>query len=209
MKLKEFLEQHVEGYLFGDMESMKSFSLPPGKEHGALGYPLVMSALSGIELLGALTSARTFDRKSGRVYFDEFWQKYLYPAEPRRSAGDPLYKLARHGLAHAFFPKGPIVVTKNPSGPHLVMKNGRLYIDACVLSKDLRTAYEQGVKPSASMETRLQEMLKEYNDQAKPLLSLLQQLPAAPPGSLSTGSTAESNPPGGTTINIISSKPPQ
>ena len=44
------------------------------KKYGAVGYPMVMTALSGIEVLGALTSRSTFNRDNGAARFGEFWE---------------------------------------------------------------------------------------------------------------------------------------
>ena len=48
-KVASVLENLVEGYLFGDLESMATEIEP--KEIGACGYPIVMAVLSGSELL--------------------------------------------------------------------------------------------------------------------------------------------------------------
>jgi hypothetical protein len=55
LTLGEFLERYVEGYLFADLQSMAAVKVPAG-QYGALGYPMMMTALAGVELLGALTS---------------------------------------------------------------------------------------------------------------------------------------------------------
>ena len=74
MTLDEYLERFIEGYLFEDLRSMASIELPPGKEYGAVGYPMVMTALSGIEVLGVLTSRASFSPDNGAARFGEFWR---------------------------------------------------------------------------------------------------------------------------------------
>src|SRR5689334_16115349 len=75
MNIADFLEQYVEGYLFEDLTSMEPIRAGQGKECGAVGYPMVAATLAGIELLGALTSAKTFDPiRGGRQYFRSFWE---------------------------------------------------------------------------------------------------------------------------------------
>ena len=74
MTLDEYLERFIEGYLFEDLRSMASIKLAPGKKAGAVGYPMAMTALSGIEVLGVLTSRASFHPKQGRLRFGEFWR---------------------------------------------------------------------------------------------------------------------------------------
>jgi hypothetical protein len=57
MTLDDFLSRFVEGYLFEDLRSMAAIRLPEGVLYGAAGYPMVMTALSGVELLGMLTAS--------------------------------------------------------------------------------------------------------------------------------------------------------
>ncbi len=49
MTLDDYLEQFIEGYLFEDLRSMASITGSPDKPYGAVGYPMVMTALSGVE----------------------------------------------------------------------------------------------------------------------------------------------------------------
>jgi hypothetical protein len=67
LPLAEFLETIVEGYIFGDLESMaaEEFNV---KEVGALGYPMVMAVLAGSELLGNLDS----DAKAQGGYIERY-----------------------------------------------------------------------------------------------------------------------------------------
>lgn len=168
---------------------MKAASLPPGKEAGAVGYPLLMSAFAGIELLGALLSLSQFNKDEGAQYFVSFWRDYLYPNDScRAAAGETLYKLVRHGLAHVYVTKGDIWVFKHAPAMHLVRQHdGAICVDAAQLAEDLEEAYESRVKPliaaadgisSASMTMRLGEMEVAYRAQAAPLLQKL-QLPLA------------------------------
>ena len=186
--LNTFLQKNVEGYLFEDLQTMKAATLAPGKQAGAIGYPLLMSTFAGIELLGALLSDSPFDKNEGRQYFKDFWRNHLYSTDPyRAAAGDAFYQLARHGLAHAYVTKGDIVVFKHDPAMHLVRApDGSIYIDAAQLADDLEHCYKAQVKPAASkrsrgasMKARLREMQAAYRSQADKYLPLL-KLPPAP-----------------------------
>jgi hypothetical protein len=215
--LNGFLQKHVEGYLFEDLRTMKAAWPAPGKQDGAVGYPLLMSAFAGIELLGALLSPTRFDKNNGEKYFSSFWKDYLYSGDPcRAAAGTTLYKLARHGLAHVYFTKGDISVYKSDPKMHLVRApDDSICVDAVQLADDLEHCYNANVKPlvtasgainGASMSMRLGEMEAAYGAQAAQLLAAL-QLPPAPAGfttSVGSGSCLSSSWPSSTpTISAV------
>ncbi len=196
--LNTFLQRNVEGYLFEDLQTMKAASPAPGKQAGAVGYPLLMSVFAGIELFGALVSATRFDKDKGAQYFGSFWRNYLYsPDSDRAAAGDTLYQLVRHGLAHVYVTKGDISVFKRVPAMHLVRApDGSICVDAAQLADDLEHCYKSKVKPlvagsgrisGASMKVRLEEMVDAYRAQAAQRLPGL-QLPPAPTGITSVGS---------------------
>lgn len=174
-RLDDFLSHNIEGYLFKDLRMMERDD-PDGN---GVGYPLLMSACAGIELLGALLSSTRFDTwNHGHVYFGEYWRDVLYASpSPHSSYGAPVYQLVRHGIAHAFFPKGEIGVLRNDSSRHFGRdSNGLLLIDAVQLARDLVTSYENRVKPHlaaatpnavrTNMEAQLTEMERVYHNQA-------------------------------------------
>ena len=74
MTLDQYLEQFIEGYLLEDLRSMAPIRAAKGKRYGAVGYPMVMTVLSGIEILGVLTSRATFNPDNGAGRFSEFWK---------------------------------------------------------------------------------------------------------------------------------------
>jgi hypothetical protein len=183
-KLEAFLTRNVEGYLLEDLETMKPLAPKPGKDVGGVGYPLVMTVFSGIELLGGLLSPNAFEPNGrGAAYFTTYWRDYLYPSDSNRAAlGPALYKLARHGLAHAFVTKGRgIEVGKGAPGQHLSSSDGKtIYVDAVRPAEDFADSYRSMFKPlvkrktgsepnAASIAARLQEMASEYEKQAKDL----------------------------------------
>jgi hypothetical protein len=82
---------------------MAAIGLPPGGRYGGVGYPMVLTALAGVELLGILTAEATFNRRQGANLFEEFWQRRLYPnSRDRQVMATLVYQMARHGLAHTF-----------------------------------------------------------------------------------------------------------
>jgi hypothetical protein len=172
MTLDEFLERFIEGYLFCDLRSMAPIRVRDGDEYGGVGYPMVMSALSGIELLGALTSDKTFSRWSGSPgRFQQFWAEFMYPQRPKRSQmGSLIYELVRNGLAHTCITKPMVVVTKSHDGAHLCRTaDGSIVVDALTLADELVAAYEERVKPRLlesafrdKMEGRFRELRREY-----------------------------------------------
>jgi len=192
--LDAFLEKNVEGYLFGDLATLKIATHQPERTYGAVAYPLLLSTFAGIELLGALVSSRAFVPNNGSKYFDSFWRNYLYNTDAARAdAGASIYKLARHGLAHSFVVKGTLEVVKHAPHLHLVrMNNGAFSVDAVQLATDLETAYQTRVKVLAravsgtvtthTMSDRLNEMATEFQQQASPIMNSL-RLPEAIPNS--------------------------
>jgi hypothetical protein len=197
--LDAFLTKNVEGYLLGDLETLKAARPPAGRTDGAAGYPLLASAFAGIELLGGLGSPTKFNRSDGATYFERFWRGCLYPNHALRgNAGPVLYQLARHGLAHAFVVKGDLLVVKGAPGWHLVRtSSGAVSIDAVELADDLKEAYWKRFKPLLSQSgavnrttiaAQLDEMERQYHAQASPLLAnlILPPAPYLPPGPVSS-----------------------
>lgn len=149
MNVEDFLKQFVEDYLLRDLASMAAIA-PPAGETGACGYSMVLVTLAGCELLGALSYTKPFDPRSGSEHFTHFWQKGLYPTDPVRSNLAPtIYKLVRHGLAHAFVTKPLILVTKNKGTKDHLCRDAAdvLTIDCLALADDFRTGYKRFVVP--------------------------------------------------------------
>lgn len=191
-ELLTFLEHDIEGYLFHDLRVMQAATVPPEAPGGGLGYPLLMTSLAGIELLGAVLSTGPFDTRHGRDYFKDYWQRFLYPGRPPGPEVDIVYQLARHGIAHNFLLKGPLGVTKGEPAHHLKRAGSRFLIDAATLADHLIDSYENRVKPhldsptvdvdAAQMLARVREMAAAYRSQAATALAPL----AGPTGPSST-----------------------
>ncbi len=201
MDLNDFLRETVEGRLFGDMRAMKAVTLPSGAAVGAVGYPLVMSAFAGIELIGALLSTRPFSKTAGAEYFREAWRS-IYPMPPEADLADLIYKLGRNGLAHLYAPKGPITVHKGNPVEHLRLVGRAISIDANKLADDLIAAYNNRLKAAltagSSAATRLNEMQAAYKQDTTqafagmPVLPSTPALPTMPGGAHDTSSPTSS-----------------
>ena len=104
MDIKDFVHKFVDGYLFSDLETMKSAAPPTGND-GHLGYPMLMTCAAGIELFGILVSTSAFEPREPGRNFRRFWQEHLYTVGPRREVADAVYRLVRNGVAHNFATK--------------------------------------------------------------------------------------------------------
>src|SRR5262245_20741877 len=120
MSLEQYLKHFIEGYLFEDLRSMAAVKLAPTRKYGGVGYPMVMSTLAGIEVLGVLTSDKEFTGWKGNKSFRDFWRDYLYPHRPeRQDIGGAIYELVRHGLVHSYITKPSFTVTKCNHSAHM------------------------------------------------------------------------------------------
>ncbi|MBI2845795.1 MAG: hypothetical protein HYX86_04535 [Chloroflexi bacterium] len=194
MTIEDFLRQVVEGYLFHDLANMNQIQLQPPQTDGAAGYPMVITALSGMELLGGILSPNPFNKRNGDDYFRDYWDNYLAKINQGYSGlADLVYQLVRHGLAHTFVAKHGIIVTKGAPSRHMQvdMQNNILIIDATRLYQDLERSYNLHVKPLVfgqnknqsvrnAMQQRLDEMITDYENDSKRLFS---QLKSSQPGS--------------------------
>lgn len=97
----------LDRYLIGDLETM--VNEVGQKNCGGLGYPVVHSVVSGIELMGLLISGKT--KEEG---FNFFWEHYFKQEKPfYEGANTMIYRTVRHGTAHIFLVKAGISVTKS------------------------------------------------------------------------------------------------
>lgn len=192
MTIEEFLTKHIEGYLLCDLEKMAEIKLEPPETYGAVGYPMIATVLSGIELLGGILSINSFDKNGGNEYFDNYWKNYLSKSCSRYEVENlaPLFRnLVRHGLAHTFLAKPGILVTKDASDTHLQIDTQRqeLSIDSVEFYRDFKKSYTEQVRPIVfeqpasilttkdNMQARLNEMEKVYSEDSSAFFSRLPQ----------------------------------
>jgi len=131
------LESVIEGWLLGDLESMATEITP--KKMGAVGYPMVMSVLSGSELLGALTSDVS---QTNRI--PAYWENFLVRIDLRYGhLGDIASELARNGIAHSYLSHLGVVVTRGAGDRHLSLEGDEVVFDCLELHAHFRRSYEE------------------------------------------------------------------
>lgn len=171
--LDAFLRTVVEGYLLRDLEEMRSKT--------EVGFPIVMAACAGIELLGFLVTPG-IDRPGPDRSFEHFWRVFLYPEEPERLLAGAVYNLARNGLGHSFILKGRLGVGR---GAHLAWSDDGsiLCINASRLTEDFAAAYRNGFLPLTqtlngpvnheTIAARLDQLLRRYESDAREQKALI------------------------------------
>ena len=179
MDLKNFSEQFIEGYLIEDLSSMSKCTLEDGKNYGAVGYPMIISTLAGMELLGGLLTplGKPFNTKGMRANFLNYWDNYFSVEFPQyKGLGDIFYSLIRNGIAHFFIASHGIVVNKF-AGPAILIDKLKkeIYVNPNELFGCFRESYINKVKPIflgndpatkltvAEIELRISMISKEYN----------------------------------------------
>ena len=151
MDLDYFLSEYVKGYLFDDLASMAEISPQPGMTTGAVGYPMVMTTLAGIELLGWLTNTEAFTPHSkGSVGFRWYWNQFLTPIDSRyEGLAELIYQLVRNGIGHVYIAKPGIFITKGNAETHLIVDKDKrtLVLDCLELHNHFVESYRRFVEP--------------------------------------------------------------
>lgn len=191
MLVSAFAEKVIEGYLFKDLENMVELQPKPGQDKGAVGYPMIMTICSGIEVLGALlypNPIKKLTNNIGRDHFRHYWDNYLVAHKSSVYLGlaELVYSLVRHGVAHSFIAKGGVLVYK-PRPSTIIPENLRhmnvdvsrqtISINPVEFFKDFSNSYFGLIKPiifssarnplKNDMQARLNELLSSYEAQAK------------------------------------------
>src|SRR5713101_2638674 len=153
MEIHEFLKKVIDGYLLHDLENMVTFTPKEGTD-GSLGYPIMVSIIAGMELLGALLMTDTVDfsteGKAGNDYFNNYWDNYFSCVDPKYKAYRSLFRqLIRNGIAHTFVGKPGIFIIKDETAPLISPDQERykLNVNAVVFYRDFKKSYEERVKP--------------------------------------------------------------
>lgn len=126
VSVEGFLTHNVDGYLFGDIENLRSMRPLPDMEYGAAAYPMLQAVLSGIELLGMLVYPKplnwdpTPDCRPKQHHFSCYWYEVLCRRDKvYKPFHDAARSLMRNPLDHAFQTTGNVVVTKGPLHPRM------------------------------------------------------------------------------------------
>lgn len=175
--VRDYIKNYIDDYLFHDVDSI--IEHVPNKHPGAAAYPILLSVLSGIELLGALLmpSEKDYSYRQGNDYFIYYWDKYLANGQPvYKNYGEIARQLIRNGLAHLFTTKSKIGVVRSRNGTHLTIdKEGQLIIDATQFYNDFKNSYLNKAKPrlldnakgTELAHKRLCEISKKHNDECE------------------------------------------
>lgn len=109
----EYLFKKLDSYMLGDIEAMLEGR---ANNSGGIGYPCLMTIISGMELLGILISGNT-----GKNAFNSFWDflshKNSQYASPELR--DLFRSTIRNGVAHYYLPKYGIYVHYKRTEIHL------------------------------------------------------------------------------------------
>ncbi|HVY72695.1 MAG TPA: hypothetical protein VG984_01425 [Candidatus Paceibacterota bacterium] len=155
MTVDAYLKEYIEGYLFKDIEGIQKgipMPLPPG-EFGTAAYPILMSCLAGMEMLGYLLmrDGKGFEIKPrvGETRFLNYWDNYFSKQNTVYTGlGEIFYVLLRHGLAHAFLSKHGIWVTRGTREDTKVNTRSRsISLDADVFFEEFKRSYFDLAKP--------------------------------------------------------------
>lgn len=195
MDIKDFLKQFVEGYLFHDLENLAKIELTVTQNSGALNYPMVLSILSGMELLGFILSTdnKPFsgDTNSGNKYFENYWKNYFSVQEPKyKPLGNVFRQLIRHGIAHTFLTKHGVYISKGLNNKiQINASEKKIYFDSIVFFREFVDSYNNLVRPIidetgqdnktsiSKMQFKLKSMVEEYETQANKIFSDLNKIP--------------------------------
>lgn len=132
----------LDAYLIGDLETMSKIIPTDGERDGRVGYPMVLTILAGMELMGMVISGR-------KEYnaFDDFWKEFIkdnidYGKGGKEGLEKILRLSIRNGIAHHFLTKNGIAITKWDCN-NLTNLNGNLNIDALIFYKDFKKTYDR------------------------------------------------------------------
>jgi hypothetical protein len=172
MSVPDLLVHVVEGYLLGDLQSMRTEIKP--KEMGAVGYPMLMAVLAGSELLGKLTA------DTGNP-IEHYWKTYMAPIDKRYADVAAIAKeLCRNGLAHMYLTKPGVGIVRGQPTRHLAFEHGtQVILDCLVLHDHFKQSYEYHARPA--IQGSLQHSQRRLNalvaHDARKSAQLLKKLP--------------------------------
>lgn len=207
MQLDTFTRDIIEGYLFLDLKNMSLVQQAEGEEAGALGYPMLSTVVSGMELLGGVlqTDALYSDSAINSArYFTHYWEKYLVKqSQSYAPYGDIFWKLVRHGVAHTYIAKAGITVTKGAPGYHLRHHGDGLFnIDCVQFYKDFHNSYLGPVRQQLNnpefqkiVEANITQLFKESEEVSR---SKLAAISVASSGGITTTTSGTGGPQGAT-----------
>lgn len=155
MNIDEFVGEFIDGYIASDLDTMSKSARAAGLPHGDVGYPMVLTTLAGIELLGGLLlpMGTRFTTSNGRSHFLRFWDDYLAKDFPVYVGfGELFYNLLRSGIAHTFTAKQGVYVTKGSGTPlRYDVASLRVFVDSNMFAEDFLSTYRKNFVPLLSI----------------------------------------------------------
>lgn len=191
MKIDFFLKKFIEGYIFEDLKYMSKTKSKHKKGYGEAGYPMLMTILAGIELLGALLDPKKFNTYDGEEHFEYYWKHFFEKYNPAYKGMCNLFReLIRDGLAHTFLAKPGIYVIKRHKKFHMTRdkNSGNMIVNSVQMYRDFKRSYFDEVKPlikktdnlSVSLKVQMQSQLDEisriYSEQSNSYKGALTKL---------------------------------
>jgi len=179
MVTQEFLDKHIDGYLLHDLERMCEVRVFDNG-FGACGYPMLMSILSGIELIGALNWEKAItpemvQRGHSKKFFDNGWKMTFSNTKYLEKDNLQIFrKLIRNGLAHQFLSKPYISIDKGQPSLHLQTKNGFFHVDSIEFFRDFSDGYKKiknQMVNSVDCQNRLSDILTALTAESTKILS--------------------------------------
>lgn len=148
--VEDFINRSIECYILGDLSAMsRCIASPTGC--GGVCYPMLMTILSGMELLGYILNDNNQTRIDGNgSNIKYFWDNYFIEINPDYKGLELIFiRLIRNGIAHMFMTKGLIYVHKyNDVKPIMIdLNNEKIYINVNSFYKSFCSAYYSKVRP--------------------------------------------------------------
>lgn len=134
------LFDNLDRYFISDIESMMNSKNENSFSDGRMNFPIILMVLIVMELLGRILSDKELKNKKA---FLNFWDNFFIKKNINYNGlGDIFHDSIRNGLAHSFFPKSGIYVTKMGKGNITKKRDGRLNVDAITFYRDFKNVYD-------------------------------------------------------------------
>lgn len=131
---------YLDRYFVSDIESMINSNNENSSSDGRMNFPIILMILIVMELLGRVLADKELTNKKA---FLNFWDNFFIKKKANyKGLGDIFHDSIRNGLAHSFFPKSGIYVTKMGKGNITKKRDGRLNVDAITFYEDFRNVYD-------------------------------------------------------------------
>lgn len=197
VSVDKFFSKYIDGYLFGDLEAMTKIIANKEDNYGGVAYPMILTTLSGMELLGNLLMLNDseFNTSKGKKYFLNFWKNYLTKQAPTYfGLGEVFYSLLRHGIAHTFLTKYNILISKGMLTPvEIFPQANAMRVDCIEFFNDFTITYKNEVIPLLNnpikkelIQKRLNSLIDKYKsdseDELGKYFKIISQHPKVPIG---------------------------